>query len=121
MKLIVIIPAYNEEKTITSVIKSVPRQIINIDEVKVYLINDGSTDKTIEVAKNAGVDKIINNPVNLGFSTHKYLFTLDTSVIGTNSLSSFAYSISIYSFTIHSKSFFNICLNIPIPCSIWTT
>jgi len=37
------------------------------------------------------------SPVNFGFSTHKYLFTLETSVIGTNNLSSPEYSISIYS------------------------
>jgi hypothetical protein len=53
--------------------------------------------------------------VNLGFSTHKYLETLDTSVIGTNNLSLFLYSSVIYSFFIHDNSFSTISRKIPIP------
>ncbi len=68
MKLIIIIPAFNEEKTIQDVIKEIPRQIDKIDEVNVFVINDGSSDKTAENAKKAGADKIINNPKNMGLA-----------------------------------------------------
>jgi len=68
MKLIVTIPAYNEEKSIAKVIKEVPRKIEGIDEVKILVINDGSTDKTVEIAKEAGADYIISNPDNKGLA-----------------------------------------------------
>ncbi|RNI08449.1 glycosyltransferase family 2 protein [Methanohalophilus halophilus] len=51
MKLVVMIPAYNEEDTIASVIKKIPRNCC--DEVEVLVINDGSTDNTVEEAKGA--------------------------------------------------------------------
>ncbi len=54
MRLVVMIPAYNEEKTIGSVIEEIPRKIQGIDSVQVLVINDGSTDKTVEVAREAG-------------------------------------------------------------------
>lgn len=58
-KLIVIIPAYNEERTITKVINRIPRQIDGIDGVEILLIDDGSTDQTVRNAKNAGVDQVV--------------------------------------------------------------
>lgn len=54
MKLIVTIPAYNEEKTIGEVIRSVPRYVPGIDQVEILVLSDGSTDRTIEVAREAG-------------------------------------------------------------------
>lgn len=68
MKLVVMIPAHNEEKTIENVIKEVPREIKGIDEVEVLVINDGSTDKTVEVAKEAGADKIVGFKRNKGLA-----------------------------------------------------
>ncbi|MDD5638410.1 MAG: glycosyltransferase family 2 protein [Candidatus Pacebacteria bacterium] len=68
MKLIVTIPAYNEEKTIAKVIKEIPRNIKDIDEAKVLVINDGSTDNTVKVAKEAGADYIISNSGNQGLA-----------------------------------------------------
>jgi glycosyltransferase involved in cell wall biosynthesis len=68
MKLIVTIPAYNEEKTITSVIKEIPRNISGIDRVEVLVLNDGSYDKTVEVAKNAGADYVISHKENKGLA-----------------------------------------------------
>lgn len=49
MKLIVTIPAYNEEKTIDKVIKEIPRQINGIETIEVLVVNDGSTDNTTEL------------------------------------------------------------------------
>jgi glycosyltransferase involved in cell wall biosynthesis len=62
------IPAYNEEETIGEVIKEIPRKIEGIKEIEVLIINDGSTDKTSEAAKNAGADKIIVFRSNRGLA-----------------------------------------------------
>jgi glycosyltransferase involved in cell wall biosynthesis len=66
MRLIVNIPAYNEEKTIAGVIHKIPRQIHGIDEVKVQVIDDGSSDKTVEVSKAAGADFVVSHVRNMG-------------------------------------------------------
>lgn len=68
MKLIVQIPAFNEETTIAKVIQSVPRKIPKISMVKILVVDDGSTDQTTAVAKKAGADLVIRNQVNLGLA-----------------------------------------------------
>jgi glycosyltransferase involved in cell wall biosynthesis len=68
LKLIVQIPAYNEQDSIGEVIKSIPRKIPGISEVRVLVIDDGSQDKTIEEAKKAGADYIISNVGNKGLA-----------------------------------------------------
>lgn len=68
MKLIITIPAYNEEKSIGKVIRSVPRKIKGIDKVEVLVANDGSTDNTVKKAEKAGADHIISNKRNLGLA-----------------------------------------------------
>src|SRR3954463_5067261 len=54
MKLVVTIPALNEEKTIYQVVSGVPRDIPGVDEVEVIVVNDGSTDATASEALRAG-------------------------------------------------------------------
>jgi len=54
MKLVVTIPAQNEEKTIAQVVAGVPRNIPGIEEVEVIVVNDSSTDRTAEIAERAG-------------------------------------------------------------------
>lgn len=66
MKLIVMIPAYNEENSISKVIKEIPREIKGINLVEILVINDGSVDNTAEEARRAGADKIISHKRNLG-------------------------------------------------------
>lgn len=66
MRLIVNIPAYNEEKTISEVIKKVPRHIDGFSEVKIQVVDDGSHDKTIEVSKEAGADIVVSHVRNQG-------------------------------------------------------
>ena len=63
-KIAVVVPAYNEEKTIGSVIKAIPRDIA--DDVKVIVIDDGSTDNTVNVAKESGADKVVSHNTNKG-------------------------------------------------------
>ncbi len=68
MKLVVTIPAYNEDENIVDVIKEIPRDIPGIDKVEVLVLDDGSTDKTVELSKNAGADYIISHRKNKGLA-----------------------------------------------------
>ncbi|MDQ0215437.1 glycosyltransferase involved in cell wall biosynthesis [Oikeobacillus pervagus] len=65
-KVVVFLPAYNEEKSIADVIQEVPRSFHPLVEVKVIVINDGSTDRTVEVAELAGADEVIHMEKNSG-------------------------------------------------------
>ena len=58
MKLIVMIPAYNEEKTIACVVKQIPRKLKEVDSLEVLLVDDGSTDNTVAKAVQAGIDEM---------------------------------------------------------------
>ena len=69
MKLVVMIPAYNEGDTIGSVIRDIPRHIPGVDDVQVLVIDDGSTDNTIEQARLAGATKVISHRKNKGLAT----------------------------------------------------
>jgi len=65
MKLVVVIPAYNEEKTIGKVLKNIPKKLRKIEKVETIVIDDGSTDKTKEIAKKFKAI-VISNGKNLG-------------------------------------------------------
>jgi glycosyltransferase involved in cell wall biosynthesis len=66
VKLVITIPAYNEENTISNVLKEIPRKIDGIDTIEVLLIDDGSTDNTVKKAVENGVDEVIVHKVNKG-------------------------------------------------------
>lgn len=68
MKLIIQIPCYNEEATLGVTLSELPRQLPGIDRVEWLIINDGSRDRTIEVAKACGVDYIVDLPTNQGLA-----------------------------------------------------
>jgi glycosyltransferase involved in cell wall biosynthesis len=68
MKLIVQIPCYNEEHTLPGTIADIPRQIDGIDQIELMIIDDGSTDRTVEAAAELGIDHIIINKKNLGLA-----------------------------------------------------
>jgi glycosyltransferase involved in cell wall biosynthesis len=68
MKLIVQIPCYNEEATLALVLNSIPFKIPGIDKVETLIVDDGSTDKTIEVAKKFGVNHIVRHRRNKGLA-----------------------------------------------------
>ena len=66
MKLVVNLPAYNEEEKIAQTIKRIPRNIPGIDKVFVQVIDDGSQDKTTKEASKGGADFIFSHDGNKG-------------------------------------------------------
>ena len=66
MKLVVTIPAYNEEATIARVLKEIPRKIEGIDAIETVVVDDGSDDNTVREALLSGVDEIITHRMNMG-------------------------------------------------------
>jgi len=68
LKLIVQIPCFNEEKTLPQTVAEIPRTIEGIDVVEILVIDDGSTDRTVEVARALGVDHIVRNKRNMGLA-----------------------------------------------------
>lgn len=69
MKLIIQIPAWNEEATLGTVIREIPRTIPGIDTVEVLVIDDGSTDRTVDIAHEAGADWVISLHRNRGLAS----------------------------------------------------
>ena len=61
MKLVVIIPAYNEEETIGEIIKSIPKLNDRICKTEIIVVDDGSTDKTVAIAKSMGAHAVSHN------------------------------------------------------------
>ena len=61
MKLIVQIPCLNEQYTLPETVADIPRNIPGVDKVEVLIIDDGSTDRTVEVAREIGVDHIVRH------------------------------------------------------------
>lgn len=68
MKLIIQIPCYNEAETLEIALDALPKHIDGIDEIEYLIINDGSTDNTVEVAQNWGVHHIVNFKQNKGLA-----------------------------------------------------
>jgi glycosyltransferase involved in cell wall biosynthesis len=66
MKLIVQIPCLNEEKTLAATIKDIPRKIEGVDCVEILVIDDGCTDRTVEVAREMGVEHLVRFAGNRG-------------------------------------------------------
>ena len=68
MKLIIQIPCLNEEATLPATIADLPRQIDGIDAVELLVVDDGSTDRTVEVAREHGVEHIVRLTNNKGLA-----------------------------------------------------
>jgi glycosyltransferase involved in cell wall biosynthesis len=68
MKLIIQIPCYNEEETLPVTLKELPREVEGFDKVEWLIINDGSTDNTVQIARENGVDHVVNFKKNKGLA-----------------------------------------------------
>ncbi len=68
MKLIIQIPCYNEAETLKITLDDLPKHIDGIDEIETLIIDDGSSDETVNVAKECGVDHIVSFPRNKGLA-----------------------------------------------------
>ncbi len=68
MKLIVQIPCLNEEATLPGTIADLPRQVEGFDAVELLVVDDGSTDRTVEVAREHGVEHIVRLTNNKGLA-----------------------------------------------------
>ncbi len=68
IKLIIQIPCYNEEKTLAVTLAALPRQVPGVDVVEWLVVDDGSTDRTVEVARANGVDHVVRQRTNRGLA-----------------------------------------------------
>jgi glycosyltransferase involved in cell wall biosynthesis len=68
MKVFVQIPCLNEEATLPLVLESIPKKIKNVDELEILIIDDGSSDKTVEIAKKLGVRHFVTHARNMGLA-----------------------------------------------------
>lgn len=68
MKLIIQIPCYNEAETLEVALNDLPKHIDGIDEIEYLIINDGSADNTVEVARNWGVNYVVSFRNNKGLA-----------------------------------------------------
>jgi glycosyltransferase involved in cell wall biosynthesis len=76
MKLIVQIPCLNEEATLPATLRDIPRQIPGLDKVEILVIDDGCTDRTVQIARDMGVDHILSFPGNRGLG-HAFAAGID--------------------------------------------
>ena len=67
-KLIIQIPCYNEESTLGITLSTLPRHIPGVDVVEWLIIDDGSTDRTAEIALSDGVDHVVRLSRNQGLA-----------------------------------------------------
>ena len=68
MKVFIQVPCLNEEETLPLVLKSIPAQIDGVDEIEILVIDDGSSDRTIEVAREHGVTHFVHHTRNMGLA-----------------------------------------------------
>jgi glycosyltransferase involved in cell wall biosynthesis len=68
MKLFVQVPCLNEEATLPDVLATIPRHVEGIDEVEILVIDDGSTDRTVAVARECGVTHFVHHTRNMGLA-----------------------------------------------------
>ena len=79
MKLIIQIPCYNEAETLALAVRDLPKQMDGIDTIEYLIINDGSTDGTVEAARALGVHHIVSFHRNKGLA-RGFLAGLDASL-----------------------------------------
>ena len=68
MKVFIQVPCLNEEATLSAVLTSIPTQIDGVDQIEILIIDDGSTDRTVEVAQAHGVTHFVRHTRNMGLA-----------------------------------------------------
>lgn len=68
MKVFVQVPCLNEEETLPAVLDSIPKKIAGVDELVILVIDDGSSDRTLEVARAHGVTHFVHHTRNMGLA-----------------------------------------------------
>lgn len=68
MKLFVQVPCLNEEQTLPMVLASIPTRIPGIESIEILIIDDGSTDRTVEVARAHGVKHVVSHVGTMGLA-----------------------------------------------------
>lgn len=68
MKLVIQIPVLNEQDTIAAVIADIPRHIPGIDEIVILIVDDGSTDDTVAIARSHGAHHVVRHTGNKGLA-----------------------------------------------------
>lgn len=68
IKLIIQIPCFNEELTLPATLADLPVAIAGVDCIETLIIDDGSSDKTVQVAEQLGINHIVYNTKNMGLA-----------------------------------------------------
>jgi len=68
MKVFIQVPCLNEEETLLKVLESIPTQIDGVDEIEILIIDDGSSDRTVDVARKHGVTHFVKHTRNMGLA-----------------------------------------------------
>jgi glycosyltransferase involved in cell wall biosynthesis len=68
VKLVIQIPCYNEEQVLGITLDALPKAIKGVDQIEILVIDDGSTDRTVEVARARGVHHVVSFPRNRGLA-----------------------------------------------------
>jgi glycosyltransferase involved in cell wall biosynthesis len=79
VKLVIQIPCFNEEATLPMTVADLPREVPGVDVVEWLVIDDGSTDRTVEVARELGVDHVVSHGRNRGLAA-AFMTGLDASL-----------------------------------------
>ena len=68
MKLVIQIPAWNEEATLSDALASLPRSLPGFSEILIVVVDDGSTDRTAEAAREGFADRVVRFPMHRGLA-----------------------------------------------------